>query len=48
MKSRFQGLPSNPSTKVVGRKPFQGRRKFRSIVLQRFQAWKKVVEERPM
>jgi hypothetical protein len=33
---------------MVGRKPFQGLRKFRSIVLQRFQAWKKLVEERPM
>jgi hypothetical protein len=27
---------------MVGRKPFQGLRKFRSIVVQRFQAWKKV------
>jgi len=32
----------------VGRKPFQGLRKFRSIVMQRFQAWKKLVEEGPM
>jgi hypothetical protein len=32
----------------VGRKPFQGLRKFRSTVMQRFMAMKKFVEEGPM